>query len=63
MRVYEYVPHRAPDQGGLDFYAGAITDHSKSVGQVLAEIADSPGNHAQVIGQIQDGIDYDPWLG
>ena len=60
---YENVLHRTPDPAGLDFYVGTITDHSKSVGQVLAEISDSPENHALVLGQIEDGIDYDPWIG
>ena len=59
---YQHVLHRTPDQGGLDFYTATIVDHDKTVGQVLAEISDSPENYAQVTGQIQDGIDYDPWL-
>lgn len=58
---YQHVLHRAPDQGGLDFYVGAISSHDKTVGRVLAEIADSSENYAATIGQIEDGIAYLPW--
>lgn len=59
---YQHVLHRAPDQGGLDFYVGKITSHEKTVGQVLAEISDSPENYAATIGQIEEGILYQPWI-
>ena len=59
---YQHVLHRAPDQAGLNYYTDVIVAHTKTVGQVLAEIADSPENYALVIGQIQNGIDYTPWL-
>lgn len=58
---YQHVLHRAPDQGGLDFYVGAIATHERTVGRVLAEIADSPENYAATIGQIEQGIAYLPW--
>lgn len=58
---YQHVLHRAPDQGGLDYYVGVIESREKTVGQVLAEIADSPENYAATIAQIEDGIQYLPW--
>lgn len=58
---YQHVLHRAPDSVGRDFYVGQINARMKTVGLVLAEIADSPENHVQVIGQINSGIEYTPW--
>lgn len=59
---YQHVLHRAPDQGGLDYYVGVVESREKTVGQVLAEIADSPENYAATVAQIQDGIEYLPWV-
>jgi hypothetical protein len=60
---YTNVLHRAPDAAGRDYYANEITTHNKTVGQVLAEISDSPENIAQLAGVIQNGVAYTPWLG
>lgn len=59
---YQHVLHRAPDQGGLDYYVGVIESHEKTVGQGLAEISDSPENYAATVAQIEDGIEYVPWI-
>ncbi|MBS1186082.1 MAG: hypothetical protein H6R04_100 [Burkholderiaceae bacterium] len=58
---YQHVLHRAADQAGLNYYVNVIVTHEKTVGQVLAEISDSPENYVQTIGQMQNGIDYVPW--
>jgi hypothetical protein len=60
---YSNVLHRTPDAGGLAFYVNALQTRSKTLGQVLAEIADSPENRAQVASQIQNGIAFLPWHG
>lgn len=60
---YDNVLGRAPDQGGLNYYSGAIESREKSVGRVLAEISDSPENYAATIDLIENGIQYDLWLG
>jgi Ca2+-binding RTX toxin-like protein len=60
---YTNVLHRAPDAVGRDWYANQITERQKTVGQVLAEIADSPENVAQLAGVISNGIAYIPWGG
>jgi hypothetical protein len=39
---YTNVLQRAPDTAGRDWYANEVTIHARTVGQVLAEIADSP---------------------
>ncbi|MBK7003528.1 MAG: DUF4214 domain-containing protein [Rhodoferax sp.] len=54
---------REPDVGGRDFYTNQITTHAKTVGQVLAEISDSPENIVQLAGVIENGITYTAWMG
>jgi hypothetical protein len=60
---YQNVLGRAPDQGGLDYYSGVIQTHEKTVGRVLAEISDSQENYDNTIDLIQNGIQYDLWVG
>lgn len=61
--MYRNVLDRSPDAGGLNYYVGVINSKEKTVGRVLAEISDSPENYAATIGVIQNGIQYDVWLG
>ncbi|NVE01370.1 DUF4214 domain-containing protein [Massilia sp. BJB1822] len=58
-QLYQNALHRQPDQEGFDFWLGAL---NKGVAResVLLGFAESPENHAQVIGSIQHGIDYIP---
>jgi Ca2+-binding RTX toxin-like protein len=60
---YTNVLHRTPDAAGRDWYANEITTHSRTVGQVLAEISDSPENVAQLAGVIANGIVFTAWNG
>ena len=60
---YENVLGRAPDVSGLNYYTDVIESHEKTVGRVLAEISDSPENYDNTIELIQNGIQYDLWLG
>lgn len=62
-KFYQNVLGRTPDQGGLDFYTGMIESQEASVGRALAEIADSQENRDNVQAAIQNGIEYDLWLG
>jgi hypothetical protein len=59
--MYTHVLHRAADAGGLNYYAGVIASHEKTVGRVLAEISDSPENHTAVANSIANGIQYTPY--
>lgn len=59
--MYTHVLHRAADSGGLNYYAGVIQSHEKTVGRVLAEISDSPENHTAVASAIANGIQYTPY--
>ena len=60
--MYTHVLHRAADSGGLNYYAGVIQSHEKTVGRVLAEISDSPENHTAVASAIANGIQYTPYI-
>jgi hypothetical protein len=60
---YTNVLHRTPDAAGRDWYADQIATRQKTVGQVLAEISDSPENIAQLAGVIANGIVYTLWGG
>lgn len=59
--MYTHVLHRTADSGGLNYYAGVIQSHEKTVGRVLAEISDSPENHTAVASAIANGIQYTPY--
>ena len=60
---YRNVLGRAPDQGGLDYYASTIVAQDKTGGQVLAEIADSAENRTNLLSTLENGMNYDLWLG
>lgn len=57
---YRNVLHREPDQGGFDFWLAAL---EKGLGkdQLLVNFSESAENKAQVIGSIQNGIEYHPY--
>jgi len=56
---YQNVLQRAPDQSGFNFWKNAL-DKSGALPQVLIGFSESPENQAQMIGVIQNGIDYLP---
>ncbi len=56
-RFYENVLHRAPEQGGYDYWMYQV-EHGMQVTQVLTFFSESAENQAQVIGVIQNGIEY-----
>jgi Ca2+-binding RTX toxin-like protein len=58
--LYQNILHRAPDQGGFDFWAKAMHG-GWTEGQVLALFSESTENQAQVVGQIAHGIAYLPF--
>jgi serralysin len=59
---YRNVLGRAPDQGGLDYYASTIVAQDKTGGQVLAEIADSAENRTNLLSTLENGMNYDLWV-
>ncbi len=58
--LYENTLHRAPEAGGYNFWMNAL-DLGFSRGELLAFFSESPENQAQVIGLIQNGIEFTPY--
>ncbi|GAB3458933.1 hypothetical protein GCM10027321_15500 [Massilia terrae] len=60
-QLYHHVLHRDPDAAGLSYWLANV--HSSTRADVMVMFSESPENQAQVIGSIQNGIDYTPWTG
>ncbi|GAB3403520.1 DUF4214 domain-containing protein [Massilia agilis] len=60
-QLYHHVLHREPEGAGYQWWLDNV--HKASRAEVLAMFSESPENQAQVIGTIQNGIDYTPWTG
>jgi hypothetical protein len=60
-RYYENILHRAPDAGGLEFWAGVLDNKAAGTADVLASISDSAENKAGLIGVIGNGFEYTPY--
>jgi len=58
--LYQNVLHRAGDSAGADFWMHALAS-SVTRADVLANFSESTENQAQLIGTIQNGIDYLHW--
>ena len=58
--LYQNVLHRAGDSAGADFWLHAL-ESSVTRADVLAHFSESAENQTQVIGSIQNGIDYLHW--
>jgi hypothetical protein len=61
--LYANVLHRTPDAAGYDFWLKALTNHDTTHVGIVKFFSESPENQAQVIGSIQNGIEYTPWHG
>ena len=59
---YQNVLGRTPDPVGLAYYTFVIQDQNKTGGQVLAELADSAENRANLLSTIEKGMNYDLWM-
>jgi serralysin len=57
-RFYKNVLHRDPEQAGFDYWINQIVSGSQTRTQVLTGFSESPENQLQVIGVIQNGIEY-----
>lgn len=56
-KLYSNVLHRAPDQGGFNFWLAALNSNNVDRVTTLAQFSESPENQAGVIGVILNGID------
>ncbi|MFC5550613.1 DUF4214 domain-containing protein [Massilia aerilata] len=59
--LYQNVLHRTPDASGYEFWMHAMQIALRA--EVLVDFSESVENQAQVIGAIEHGIGYAPWLG
>ncbi|MBC3909573.1 DUF4214 domain-containing protein [Undibacterium umbellatum] len=60
---YQNVLHRAPDQAGFDYWNNQLSKGQITAAGALASFCESAENQAQVIGSIQNGIEFKLWLG
>jgi hypothetical protein len=57
-QLYANVLHRAPDPSGDAYWQAVLDQHLITRADALAFFSESPENKANVIGAIQNGIDY-----
>ncbi|HEY1147356.1 MAG TPA: DUF4214 domain-containing protein [Pseudoduganella sp.] len=60
-QLYYNVLHRAPDQEGLNFWVHVLDSHEDSKAGVLLGFSESQENYANLIGSVQNGIEYIHW--
>lgn len=60
---YANVLHRAPDQGGFDFWLGLLNNGTINAADALKSFSESDENVAQVIASIQNGIEFTLFTG
>ncbi|MGZ5199954.1 MAG: DUF4214 domain-containing protein [Telluria sp.] len=60
-KIYEHVLHRAPEQGGYDFWVSVLDQHKASTVDVLVGISESAENQAGLAPVIGNGFAYTPY--
>jgi hypothetical protein len=61
-KFYENVLHRAPEPGGYNYWLGILNSGQGTIADVLAAFSESPENQAGVIGVIDNGMQYTPFI-
>lgn len=59
---YTNVLHRTPDQSGYDFWVSKYNSGQLDAAELLVEFSESPENQNNVLGEIQNGIQYTIFL-
>lgn len=62
-RLYRNVLHRAPEQGGYDFWVDILNSKKASLAAVLGAFSEGAENQAAVADLIAQGIAYQPYGG
>ncbi len=63
-KVYQNVLGRSPDAAGYTWWVNKMnTDSSKSFAKVLADFSEGTENTTALAGQLDDGVEFLPWLG
>ncbi len=60
-KLYNNVLHRAPEQGGYDFWMSVLDNNLAPRTALLVEFSESKENQAQVIGAITNGFEFIPY--
>ena len=60
--MYTNVLHRAPDAAGAQYWVEILDSQRDDVAGVLANVSESPENQAALIGAIQNGIFFTPYI-
>lgn len=60
--LYNNVLHRSAEGAGRDYWVKALGELHIPREEVLAFFSESAENQAQVIGAIQNGIEFTPWI-
>lgn len=58
---YQNVLHRAPDADGFAWWLNVLDNGLASPIRVLIDFSESPENKAQLVGVMQNGIEYTPY--
>jgi hypothetical protein len=61
-KLYENILNRLGDSGGLNYWVGMLDRNEISRHYMVAEFSESAENQAQVVGSIQSGIEYIPFV-
>jgi hypothetical protein len=61
-KFYENVLNRAPEPGGYNYWLGILNSGQGTIADVLAAFSDSPENQSGVIGVIEKGMRYTPYI-
>ncbi|HJV86719.1 MAG TPA: DUF4214 domain-containing protein [Noviherbaspirillum sp.] len=59
---YQNVLHRAPDAEGFAWWLNVLDNGVASQIRVLIDFSESPENQAQLMGVVQNGIEYTPYV-
>jgi hypothetical protein len=63
-KLYQNVLGRSPDATGYTWWVNKMnTDSSKSFAKVLADFSEGTENTTALAGQLDDGVEFLPWLG
>jgi hypothetical protein len=61
-KLYENILNRPGDSGGINYWVGMLDRNEISRHYLVAEFSESAENQAQVVGSIQSGIEYIPFI-
>ncbi|MEW6760223.1 MAG: DUF4214 domain-containing protein [Pseudomonadota bacterium] len=56
--LYQHVLHREPEKAGYDHWMWTLNENKLTRPEVMAFFAESPENKAQVIAEINNGVEY-----